>query len=199
MTELRRKALFTMKTLSWRVAAAGAPFAVRPCGACGADAKFASTGLFRVNAQKKLVDVWLVYRCATCGSVWNSAVISRGSAKAVSKGRLERFLANDPDLALACALDASLLRRNGARRGPVEFVVEGERYAGRDACRVDITCEDALGLTVAHVLRRKLEVSRRELEQLVDAGRVSLADGGDVRTAKLGSQCTVILHADDGC
>lgn len=181
------------------MAAADAPAAVRPCGTCGADAKFASTGLFRVNAQKKLVDVWLVYRCVTCGSVWNSAVISRGSAKAVSKGRLEQFLANDPDLALACALDASLLRRNGARRAPVEFVVEGERFDGQDSCRVDITCEGALGLTVAQVMRRKLEVSRRELEQLVEAGRVSLADGGDVRAAKLGSHRTVILRADDGC
>lgn len=179
------------------MAAAAAPFAVRPCGACGADAKFASTGLFRVNAQKKLVDVWLVYRCTTCGSVWNSAVISRGSANALSGGRLERFLANDPELALACALDVSLLRRNGARRGAVEFTVEGEDFDGRD-CRVDIACEGALGLTVAQMLRQKLGLSRRELERLAAAERVSLADGRDVLTAKLGRQCVVILRGD-GC
>lgn len=186
-----------MKTIRWRVAVAAAPFAVRPCGACGADARFASTGLFRVNAQKKLVDVWLVYRCTTCGSVWNSAVISRGSAKALNGERLERFLANDPQLALACALDASLLRRNGARRGPVEFLVEGEDPDGRD-CRVDIACEGALGLNVAQVLRQKLGVSLRELERLADAGRVGLTDGEDVLTAKLGPQRTVILRSGGG-
>lgn len=186
-----------MKTLRWRVAAAGAPFAVHPCGACGADAKFASTGLFRVNAQKKLIDVWLVYRCATCGSVWNSAVISRGSAKALGGKRLERFLANDPELALACALDVSLLRRNGAQRGPVTFVVEGEDFDGRGGCRVEITCEGALGLTVAQVLRHKLGVSRRELEQLVEAKCVCLADDADVLTAKLGLQRTVLLCGND--
>lgn len=64
-----------MKTSIWRVEATAAPVALRPCGTCGADAEFASTGLFRVNAQKKRLDVWLIYRCATCGSVWNSAVI----------------------------------------------------------------------------------------------------------------------------
>ena len=58
-----------MTTIRWRVAAAGAPTALRPCGACGAEAAFASTGQFRVNAQKKRLDVWLVYRCTTCGSV----------------------------------------------------------------------------------------------------------------------------------
>lgn len=186
-----------MKIIRWRVAAAGAPFAVRPCGACGADAKFASTGLFRVNAQKKLVDVWLVYRCTTCGSVWNSAVISRGSAKALGGKRLERFLANDPELALACALDVSLLRRNGAQRGSVAFVVEGEDFDIQGGCRVDITCEGALGLTVAQVLRHKLGVSRRELERLVETRRVYLADGADVLTAKLGSQRTILVSGND--
>ena len=106
-----------MKTIRWRVAAAGAPTALRPCGACGAEAAFASTGQFRVNAQKKRLDVWLVYRCTTCGSVWNCAVTSRRGAKSLDGGLLERFSGNDPELALACALDVSLLKHNGARRG----------------------------------------------------------------------------------
>ncbi|WP_270297344.1 DUF1062 domain-containing protein, partial [Eggerthella sinensis] len=114
-----------MNTIRWRVAAADAPVAVRPCGRCGANAAFASTGLFRVNAQKKLVDVWLVYRCAACGSVWNNAVISRASMKAVGIDELERYHRNDAELALACALDPDLLKRNGAKRGPVAYEVEG--------------------------------------------------------------------------
>ena len=109
--------------------ATAAPVALRPCGTCGADAEFASTGLFRVNAQKKRLDVWLIYRCATCGSVWNSAVISRGRPGSIDREELERFTGNDPVMALWCALDVGLLRRNGARRGKVAFVVEGDRPA----------------------------------------------------------------------
>ena len=105
--------------------ATAAPVALRPCGTCGADAEFASTGLFRVNAQKKRLDVWLIYRCATCGSVWNSAVISRGRPGSIDREELERFTGNDPVMALWCALDVGLLRRNGARRGKVAFAVEG--------------------------------------------------------------------------
>lgn len=174
-----------MNTIRWRVAAADAPVAVRPCGRCGANAEFASTGLFRVNAQKKLVDVWLVYRCAACGSVWNNAVISRASMKAVGVDELERYHRNDAELALACALDPDLLKRNGAKRGPVAYEVEGPACGDED-CRVDIDCAfDAGGIRLADVLRRKLGVSRRELERLVEAGRVSAPSGLDVDVLKV--------------
>ncbi len=102
-----------MKTSIWRVEATAAPVALRPCGTCGADAEFASTGLFRVNAQKKRLDVWLFYRCATCGSVWNSAVISREMANQSpgNEVRLQRSL----DWVLAFAL-----RALGARETPAD-------------------------------------------------------------------------------
>ena len=174
-----------MKTSIWRVEATAAPVALRPCGTCGADAEFASTGLFRVNAQKKRLDVWLIYRCATCGSVWNSAVISRGRPGSIDREELERFTGNDPVMALWCALDVGLLRRNGARRGKVAFVVEGDRPAGGEDCRVEIDGGDLAGLRLAEVLRAKLGVSRSGLERLVEAGDVSAADGADVLAAKL--------------
>ena len=156
-----------MKTSIWRVEATAAPVALRPCGTCGADAEFASTGLFRVNAQKKRLDVWLIYRCATCGSVWNSAVISRGRPGSIDREELERFTGNDPVMALWCALDVGLLRRNGARRGKVAFVVEGDRPAGGEDCRVEIDGGDLAGLRLAEVLRAKLGVSRSGLDRLV--------------------------------
>ena len=92
-----------MKTIQWRVGATSAPAALRPCGACGAEARFESTGRFRVNAQKKRLDVWLIYRCVSCGSVWNCAVVSRGRPGGVGRELLERFMGNDPGLALECA------------------------------------------------------------------------------------------------
>ncbi|BAK44249.1 hypothetical protein EGYY_10710 [Eggerthella sp. YY7918] len=48
----------------------------------------------------------------------------------------------------------------------------------RAAFPLDITCEGALGLTVAQVLRKKLGISRRELEQLAETRHVYLAFKG---------------------
>lgn len=184
-----------MKTIVWHVEATAAPAALRPCGTCGAEARFESTGRFRVNAQKKRLDVWLIYRCAGCGSVWNCAVISRSRPAGVGRERLERFMGNDPGLALTCALDAGLLKRNGARRGPVGFVVEGELPGGGEDCRVEITAEGLSGIRLAEVLRAKLGLSRSELKRLAAAGHVTCADGADVLAAKLRPRQTVVVRA----
>lgn len=183
-----------METIVWHVEATGAPAALRPCGTCGADAEFVSTGLFRVNAQKKRLDVWLIYRCATCGSVWNSAVISRGNARSVDREKLQRFQNNDAELACACALDASILKRNGARRGKVDFTVEGAGLDGVAACQIDIECAQPLGLRLAAVLRRKLSLSRGELAHLVEEDIIGITDGSDVLSAKLQPRQVVVVR-----
>ena len=183
-----------MKTIVWRVEAIAAPVALRPCGTCGADAAYLSTGMFRVNAQKKRLDVWLIYRCATCGAVWNSAVISRGRPGSIDGAQLERFQRNDAAEALRCALDAGLLKANGARRGKVAFMVEGDQPGGED-CRVDIDGGGLAGMRLAEVLRAKLSISRSGLEHLVESGDVSAVDGADVLAAKLRPQQTIIVRA----
>ncbi|MFR1637772.1 MAG: DUF1062 domain-containing protein, partial [Eggerthellaceae bacterium] len=164
-----------MKTSIWRVEATAAPVALRPCGTCGADAEFAPTGLFRVNAQKKRLDVWLIYRCATCGSVWNSAVISRGRPGSIDREELERFTGNDPVMALWCALDVGLLRRNGApgARSPSSSKATGP---GGEDCQLKstaATCGPAPGRGAAGQVGR---FAQRQ-ERLVEAGDVSAADG----------------------
>ena len=184
-----------MKTMVWRVVPAEAPAALRTCGKCGADAAFSSTGAFRVNAQKKRLDVWLIYRCSTCGAVWNCSVASRARPGSIGSEELDRFLGNDARLALRCSLDAGLLKRNGARRGPISFVVEGPVPDDSEDCQVEIDGGELAGMRLAEVLRKKLGVSRSELEHLAEAGRVSAVDETDVLAVKLRPHQTVMVRA----
>ena len=108
--------------------------------------------------------------------------------------RLEHCLCEDSFRKLVTALDVGLLRRNGARRGKVAFVVEGDRPAGGEDCRVEIDGGDLAGLRLAEVLRAKLGVSRSGLERLVEAGDVSAADGADVLAAKLRPHQTILVR-----
>ena len=128
--------------------ATAAPVALRPCGTCGADAEFASTGLFRVNAQKKRLDVWLIYRCATCGSVWNSAVISRGRPGSIDREELERFTGTRPAGGEDCRVEidggdlaglrlAEVLRAKlGVSRSGLERLVEAGDVSAADGADV---------------------------------------------------------------
>ena len=40
---------------------------IRRCGGCGKKMVFECAGKFRVNANGRRLDVWLIYRCQRCG------------------------------------------------------------------------------------------------------------------------------------
>jgi hypothetical protein len=96
------------------VTAPQTPHILRHCARCRATRPFASSGKFRVNAQKKLIDVWLIYRCGTCDQTWNFAVHERVGVNALSPDDLNAFMQNDAILAARHAGDLAALARQGA-------------------------------------------------------------------------------------
>jgi hypothetical protein len=119
----------------WRVAPAASPLVVRHCPRCERERPFASSGRFRVNAQKKRLDAWLVYRCCHCERTWNYPVIERQVVDTIAPGYLQRLHANCPDLAAAFAGDIARLRRfaRGVEAGSLRLEkhkLEGSEAAG---------------------------------------------------------------------
>ena len=104
-----KKAAFTSK----------APIVIRHCKKCGTKSEFASSGLFRVNAQRKSLDVWLIYNCIKCKTTWNLTVKSRVAPGAIPAELLRGFHENNTDLAMIYATDKALIKRNGAEPGRV--------------------------------------------------------------------------------
>ena len=96
-----------------------APTVVRYCKKCNARTGFASSGMFRVNAQKKSLDVWLIYKCRKCNTKWNLTVMSRVAPGAISLEMLNGFHENDEKLAMQYATDTTLIKKNGAKPGKV--------------------------------------------------------------------------------
>ena len=91
-----------------------APFhAVRHCPRCHGPQRFECTGRFRVNANRRLIDVWLLFDCARCGATARLPVVERVPFSRLSRSRLRAFQADDPELARAIAGDRALLARAG--------------------------------------------------------------------------------------
>jgi len=90
------------------------PSVIRRCKKCSVKTEFDMSGLFRINANKKSLDVWLIYRCSVCDSTWNFSIYTRISPQAIEPELLDRFHENDLDLAVHYATDTALLKRNGA-------------------------------------------------------------------------------------
>jgi hypothetical protein len=99
-------------SLIWQVRAGSLPLAVRDCARCHRRSRFESSGLFRVNASGRRLDVWLVYRCERCQLTWNRTVEERRSVAELAD-RLDRYHTNDAALAAQIAGDVSGLARAG--------------------------------------------------------------------------------------
>lgn len=69
------------------------------CSRCDARTPFISSDKFRVNAQKKRIDAWLVYRCVQCDQSWNFPVPERCPVNGIEPTILRALTENDSALA----------------------------------------------------------------------------------------------------
>ena len=84
------------------------------CGGCGKKQEFVNSGKFRVNANGKSIDVWLIYRCEKCKHSWNLTIYERTKPGRIPAEQFEAFLENDYDAAMAYGRDIDFLKRNNA-------------------------------------------------------------------------------------
>lgn len=147
-----------------------APRVVRHCPRCGEDRPFASSGRFRVNAQKRRLDVWLVRRCAACDSTWNQPVHERVTPEQLGR-RLDDYHHDEPDVVAAAAFDLAVLRRHGRVEPPV-FRVDRSPAVPPFVARVVL--ERPFPVRLDRVLATALGVSRARVPDLVDLDRDAL-------------------------
>jgi hypothetical protein len=134
------------------------------CPTCHRPEDFATSERFRANANGKLVDIWLVYRCRRCDATKNLTVVERTPVRKVSPGLLRAAEHNDAATARRLARDLDLLRRNGAAVGAGDAWVV-DQPAGPDGAlrlifpepllvRLDAVVGAATGQTRSSVRRR---------------------------------------------
>ena len=104
-----------MHTIRWTLSAAGLPGALRRCACCSEMRAFFPTDMFRVNANGRRLDVFLIYKCEACQKTWNMEVVSRVRPEEIAPDTYRRYLQNDPEEAACCASDPLLWKKNRMR------------------------------------------------------------------------------------
>ncbi|MCL2545054.1 MAG: DUF1062 domain-containing protein [Clostridia bacterium] len=92
-----------MERRNRRRAAADAPSRSRHCSKCKKTSRFVCSGKFRVNANGKHLDVWLIYRCERCNTTWNQEIFARVKPSRIDKELYQAFLDNDFETAMRYA------------------------------------------------------------------------------------------------
>ncbi|MER5891830.1 DUF1062 domain-containing protein [Streptomyces sp. NPDC001876] len=159
------------------------PIVLRRCHRC-ASGRFRANGKFRVNANHKLLDAWLLALCTGCGDTTKLAVLERMNVRSVRPEFLNLLHSNDPGLAAELLQDPVVRRRNrialdwddawrldsGAPHQPESEAIEvSVRFAARIPVRPVRLIAEGFGLSRA------------------EAGRL-LAEGNLVSTVRLGGK-----------
>jgi hypothetical protein len=162
----------------WVVRESGLPAVVKPCPDCSGTRHHPS-GKFRVNANGKLLDVWLLLCCAACGRTSKVPVCERVRVQSLEPARRLAFQANDPAMVRELIMSASLAAKNGYRldwTGTWELETDTPLCppGGPAPLRVLISFELPAPVRVERLLTLGLGLSRAEVRRMVADGRIRL-------------------------
>jgi len=159
---------------TWLVMPTGMPLVLRRCHTCASD-RFRADGKFRVNASHKLLDVWLLVLCASCGQTAKLTVLERADVRSVPSALLDRLHANDPSLAAELLQDPALRRRNRiALDWTGAWRLDTGAAAHPDGDTLDVSVRFAAPVPVRPVrlIAEGCGLSRAEVERLRAQGRL---------------------------
>ncbi|MDX8478308.1 DUF1062 domain-containing protein [Mesorhizobium sp. VK24D] len=155
--------------IRWAIAPAIAPRPLINCNRCGGVRPYRCSGKFRVNANGKRIDAWLIYRCTGCDNSWNRTILERCNRRDIDPVLLTALESNDPELMRRHAFDAAALR---SRIGRIEefsdVTVRKELLDRRPDCAtalwLELRLDAATPLRLDRLLGGELGISRSRLQ-----------------------------------
>ena len=169
----------TVLAMQWHIIANHAPQPLLPCNRCGGIRAYRHSGKFRLNAQARRLDAWLIYRCTACDNVWNRPVFERRNVRDIDAATLRALQANDPMLVQRIAHDAQQLKRVAPRiehggGASVRKAVVGQEMHPCSRLEVTFEVDVPAPLRTDRLLATELCISRARLQALERDGRLCL-------------------------
>ncbi|KFU77806.1 hypothetical protein SAMN04489729_2190 [Amycolatopsis lurida] len=157
---------------NWVVVPTCLPVVLRRCRSCPSG-RFRANGKFRVNANHKLLDVWLLVRCVVCEDTAKLTILERVNVRSVRPELLDRLHENDLALAAELLQDPAVRRRN---RVALDWEGAWRLHTGSlghwDFLEVSVRFAAPIPVRPARLIAEGCGLSRGEVERLVEEGKV---------------------------
>ena len=164
----------------WVVKELALPTIVKACVSCGST-RHHPTGKFRVNANGKLLDVWMLICCELCDRTSKIPVHERANVQSLKGERLLMFENNNPAMVRHLTMDAALAHKAAYQldwSGTWELETDMPFYELKreDPAPLEIIIRFELPapIRVEKLLTAGLGLSRPAVRGLVDSGRIRL-------------------------
>ncbi|MER5382048.1 DUF1062 domain-containing protein [Streptomyces sp. NPDC002688] len=159
---------------NWVVIPTCLPLVLRRCHAC-ASGRFRASGKFRVNANHKLIDAWLLALCTGCGDTVKLTVLERMNVRSVRPELLDRLHDNDRGLTAELLQDPVVRRRNRiALDWGNAWRLDTGGWDRPDSEVIDVSVRFAAPIPVRPVrlIAEGCALSRAEVERLIAEGNL---------------------------
>lgn len=169
----------TEHMIQWEVTTSGQPSIIKHCPKCGGSSLYRNSEKFRVNANKKSLDIWLIYICQNCDDTYNLSIYERVKPASLNAQLLDAFMANDKTLATQCGFDVSLHKKAEVKQDFSSLKIEiiGESLPSGQATVIHIMSREHLGLRLDWLLSQKLKLSRSQIKKLILSGAITALEG----------------------
>ncbi|EPA9243396.1 DUF1062 domain-containing protein [Yersinia enterocolitica] len=163
--------------VTWTVTPVGYQRIAKRCPSCKIKRGFMPSGAFRVNSQKKLLDVWSIYKCTHCDYTWNISLFSRLHVSKIDRELHHRLMSNDAATVQHFSCDIAMLKRNNAElSGRPDFHIQ-ERWpvsiTAHQRVRVSVRISRSFQVSLLSILKQQLMLSAGEIQRRVAAGHIS--------------------------
>ncbi|MEM8595392.1 MAG: DUF1062 domain-containing protein [Pseudomonadota bacterium] len=185
-------------TTGWVVRPSHAPRPVRHCPSCRSPRPFRSSDKIRLNANGKLFDAWLIYKCSVCDQTWNRPIAERVTRASLGEEAFDALSRSDPAVARRYAFDREALRRfchvlEAAAEDEVQLCKSARPdLPAWERVLLQIAVEAPTGLRFDRFLAQSLALSRGRLAALVQAGTLSPEVRGALRKPLVAEQRVLI-------
>ncbi|MEU5002197.1 DUF1062 domain-containing protein [Streptomyces sp. NPDC021622] len=159
---------------SWVVMPTCLPTVLRRCHACASE-RFRPNGKFRVNANHKLLDAWLLVLCSACGETAKLTVLERMHVRSVQPELLDRMHDNDPGLAAELLQDPAIRRRNRISLdwdNAWRLDTGGTDHLDREVIDVSVRFAARIPVRPMRLIADGCGLSRSEVERLMKEGKL---------------------------
>lgn len=190
-------------TFTWEIKVKNCPLLIKKCSHCDSD-RFYCSDKFRMNAQKKNIDFWLIYRCVKCDNTCNMTLLSRTKPDLIDKKLFHSFSMNDREVAWQYAFSAGMASKNNLQLDydSVEYEVksdispEGIMNMTDETISIRVKCDFDLNLKLSSLIKRCLPLSTTQLKRMFDKGSISLLSGKQSHKSKVKSGDAIIIDRE---
>ncbi len=189
------------KEYIWEIRIKNTPLLKRKCNRCSGN-RFYCSNKFRVNAQKKNIDVWLIYRCLECDSTYNLTILPRTKPELVRKELFLRFSENDKVLAWEYAFSPEIGRKNNVELdfGSVEYEIVHDSISIKDLLIMDdewiifkVQTPFEFELKMSSIVRLCLGLSANQLKRMIEGGVIFMSEGYPLKKRKVKNGDRVLI------